>query len=464
MTIDGPYSVAVAGTATDESGNAIDVASGTFTGFAPDAPPERAFDYWRLCVPAKNKAEDVTLDLERFARTINETLGYLFAQTDHWIDEFDPDRCSDANIDAMLEDAGNPFTWAELDLTANQRRKLLRVLVDIYKLKGTAPGIEDVIYFLLGKVVTVVPYSVEGWVLGVDLLGEEETAWVAGDVIEPFDLSAVPLTFAVTTEAGAESITLLASDFVDPSVATAAEVAAAISARMSGSRSEVVTRGTPAVALALAAEPYALNAGDDLELTVNGYPFTVVMHATDMAAPGAATAAEVSARITSDVPDVVAVDDGGVVRITTGLRGMGASIVVVSGDMMLPLGWAPGDDWFGADGPCVAVYSISPATDAEITVTPGAAAIVLGLAGATAGVGSAILAPSLQRTLYTFDLEAASVLTSDEVTVARRVAEYMKPAHTHLANVRLAPTLPEPNEWILGFGTLDYDSTLGQVL
>lgn len=464
MTIDGPYSVSVAGTATDESGNAIDVASGTFTGFAPDAPPERAFDYWRLCIPAKNKAEDATMDLERFARTINETLGYLFAQTDHWIDEFDPDRCSDANIDAMLEDAGNPFTWAELELTANQRRKLLRVLVDIYKLKGTAPGIEDVIYFLLGKVVTVVPYSVEGWVLGVDLLGEEETAWVAGDVIEPFDLSAVPLSFAVVTEAGAEAISLLTTDFADPSIATAQEVADAISARMSSARAEVVTRGTPAVALALAAEPYALNAGDDLVLTVNGTSFTAVMHSTDMVAPGAATAAEVAARITLDITDVVAVDDGGVVRLTTGLRGAGASIAVASGDMMLPLGWAPGDDWFGSDGAVVAVYSISPSTNAEITVEPGVASLILGLAGATAGVGSAILAPSEQRTLYTFDLESATLLTPEEVTVARRVAEYMKPAHTHLANVRLAPTLPEPNEWILGFGTLDEDAVLGRIL
>jgi phage tail-like protein len=462
MTIDGPYSVAVAGTATDDAGNAINVATATFVGFAPDAPPTRAFDYWRLCIPAKNKAEDVMRDLERFARVVNETLGYLFAQCDHWIDEYDPDRCSDANIDAMLTDAGNPFTWSELDLTANQRRKLLRVLVDIYKLKGTATGIEAVIYFLLGKTVTVVPYAVEGWLLGVDLLGEEETAWVAGDTIEPFDLSAVPLAFAVTTEAGADAITLLASDFVDPSVATAAEVAAAISARMSGARAEVVTRGTPAVALALAAEPYAVNAGDDLALTVNGFPFTVVMHATDMAVPGVATAAEVAARITADVPDVVAVDDGGLVRMTTGLRGMGASIAVVSGDMMLPLGWAPGNDWVGADGPCVAVYSISPATDAEITVTAGAAALVLGLLGATAGVGSAILAPSTQRTLYTFDLESATTLTADEVTVARRVAEYMKPAHTHLANVRLAPTLLTPPYWLLGFSELDYDTTLGE--
>jgi phage tail-like protein len=464
MTIDGPYTVDVAATATDDAGNLVDVRAAAFVGFAPDAPPTRAFDYWRLCVPAKNKAEDATRDLERFARVVNETLSYLFAQVDHWVDEYDPDRCSDASIDAMLEDAGNPFTWSELDLTANQRRKLLRVLVDIYKLKGTAPGIENVIYFLLGKTVTVVPYTIEGWTLGVDLLGEEETAWVAGDTVEPFDLSAVPLAFAVTTEAGPSAMTLLTTDFADPSIATAQEVADAITARLSGCQAEVVTRGVPAVALALAAEPYAVNAGDGLELTVNGAPCSVVMHAADMAAPGAATAAEVAARITLDVPDVVAVDDGGVVRVTTGLRGMTASIAVVSGDMMLPLGWAPGDDWLGADGPCVAVYSISPSTDAEITVTAGAAALVLGLVGATAGVGSAILAPSTQATLYTFDLETATTLTADEVTVARRVAEYMKPAHTHLANVRLAPTLPAPNEWILGFGTLDYDSMLGQVL
>jgi hypothetical protein len=53
----------------------------------------------------------------------------------------------------MLYSLGNPF--AEFDLSEIDKRRLIQVLVSIYKLKGTARGIIDVIRFFLGIEVTV---------------------------------------------------------------------------------------------------------------------------------------------------------------------------------------------------------------------------------------------------------------------------------------------------------------------
>jgi phage tail-like protein len=121
----------------------------TFTGFSPEQQAGRSFDLWKF-IPAKNKREDLTKDLERFIRCLDEIVQLQLVQIDHFTDLFDPDICSDQVIDDMLLDMGNPFDWAELELTATQRRKLLRLLIEIYKSKGTAIGIENTILLLLG--------------------------------------------------------------------------------------------------------------------------------------------------------------------------------------------------------------------------------------------------------------------------------------------------------------------------
>jgi hypothetical protein len=69
----------------------------------------------------------------------------------------------------MLSDLGNPFAF---DLSLNDKRRLIRVLVPIYQEKGTEAGIINAIRFFLGVEVTIVyPAFDDPWLLGVDELG-----------------------------------------------------------------------------------------------------------------------------------------------------------------------------------------------------------------------------------------------------------------------------------------------------
>jgi phage tail-like protein len=77
-------------------------------------------------------------------------------------------------VDLMLLDLGNPFP---LDLSLVDKRRLLNVLLGIYREKGTASGIKNAIRFFLGLEVEIVTYTGEALVLGESLLGED---WVLG--------------------------------------------------------------------------------------------------------------------------------------------------------------------------------------------------------------------------------------------------------------------------------------------
>jgi hypothetical protein len=74
----------------------------------------------------------------------------------------------------MLLDLGNPFP---LDLSLVDKRRLLYVLLGIYREKGTASGIRNAIRFFLGLEVELVTYTGDALVLGESLLGED---WVLG--------------------------------------------------------------------------------------------------------------------------------------------------------------------------------------------------------------------------------------------------------------------------------------------
>jgi hypothetical protein len=86
----------------------------------------------------------------------------------------DPDLAAELFLDLMLLDLGNPFPF---DLSLVDKRRLLNVLVAIYREKGTAVGIKNAIRFFLGLEVDVIAYSGEALVLGESLLGED---WVLG--------------------------------------------------------------------------------------------------------------------------------------------------------------------------------------------------------------------------------------------------------------------------------------------
>ena len=456
MTPGCPYAVRVSTAVTDDAGNAIATATTAFTGYTPDQPLTRFWDYGKFGVPLKNRLEDTTRDLERFTNCIGEALAFLTVQVDHWTDAFDPDLCTDADMAALLYAVGNPFDWADLELDATQQRKMLRVLVDIYRLKGTARGIEDVILFLLGEVVHVVDALTGGWVLGVDELGEGSIARLACDACEPYDFSGAPSALALEVDGVAQTVTLELADFATPAAATAAEVVAALDADLAGAGAYVDVAGSPAVATVVGAAPYALTAGKTVELEITGVATTVTFHAADFAVSGAATALEVAARFALDCPACAVSVLGGVPILTTLHRGADARIAVTGGTGLVPLGWTTASAWDGTDAPRVAIYSATAGADASIAVTGGAANAVLDFApDPETGTGGAVLGPSTAATLYSFDIETTHVLSSAEEAIVRRIVDWMKPAHTHLVNVRTALPLPWPEGWELGVDGLD---------
>jgi len=471
------YQLQTRNTVTDDAGNAINLATAQFDGFQPTHPDGRRFDYWRMMIPLKNREEDASQDLKRFANCIAEVLNVLLIDVDRFTDQFDIDLATDTQIDLMLYDLGNPFDWVDLDLTAAQRRKLLRVLIDIYKLKGTDEGIESVVLFLLGEIVQVVEAMEGGWVLGVDQLGEGAIAQLTCLNPETYNFSTAPEDIEILFEGVLETFTFVAADFQTPTAATAREVVDALNGlrfvpatgtynarpegALVGGGAYVDVPGTAAVGATGVLEPYALSGGETFNLTVNGTAETVVFHASDFATPGAATAAEVAARIEEDIPALDGFALLGNVYFATKHTGLDAEIIVTGGTALPVLSLLIGTTWVGTDLPKLTIYSNLAGADASIQITGGGAQSILGFSSlVSSSTGGAILAPSTSYILYSFDIETQTLLDSDTIAIIRRIADYMKPAHTHLINVRPALGLPWPEGWQIGIDELDISTEL----
>jgi phage tail-like protein len=140
-----------------------------FTSVQPVAPAGRRFDLWQW-VPSKNRREDGG-DLRKFILCLQDVADLLLHEIDAFADSIDIDYAPEQFVDAMLADLGNPF--ADFTLTLAEKRRLGRVLVDVYRQKGTAPGIVAVVNLFLGVVVTVLPYlATYGMLLGESELGD----------------------------------------------------------------------------------------------------------------------------------------------------------------------------------------------------------------------------------------------------------------------------------------------------
>jgi phage tail-like protein len=160
---------------TDASGVAIGASDGVavFTGFVPPRPGRRVFDLYRF-LPEINRREDETGDLRRFLACLQEVTDLVLADIDRFTDILDPDLAPEPVLDLMLGELGNPFAF---DLSEVDKRRLLNVLVAMYRQKGTAPGIINAVRFFLGLEVQITAYAGEALVLGESLLGE---GWVLG--------------------------------------------------------------------------------------------------------------------------------------------------------------------------------------------------------------------------------------------------------------------------------------------
>jgi phage tail-like protein len=145
----------------------------SFVGFTPPRPATRRFDLWSM-LPRHVRRGDDHGDLARFVAVLQEVTDLLLADIDRWTDILDVERAPERFVDAMLNDLGNPFPF-ELDLAA--KRRLAARLIQMYRLKGTAPGIEDAIRFFLGLESKVIAFATEALTLGEAELG---VSWVLG--------------------------------------------------------------------------------------------------------------------------------------------------------------------------------------------------------------------------------------------------------------------------------------------
>ncbi|MEO7729624.1 MAG: phage tail protein [Kofleriaceae bacterium] len=144
-----------------------------FTGFVPARPPNRAFDLYRF-LPEINRREDVTGDLRRFLACLQEVTDLVLHDIDGFSELLDPDRAPEVALDLMLGELGNPFPF---DLSVGDKRRLLNVLVDVYRQKGTTVGIQNAVRFFLSLEVQITAYAGEALSLGDSALGDD---WVLG--------------------------------------------------------------------------------------------------------------------------------------------------------------------------------------------------------------------------------------------------------------------------------------------
>ncbi|MBK7537580.1 MAG: Ig-like domain-containing protein [Myxococcales bacterium] len=175
LTPDVRYLVTVAGV-SDSSGNEImpPYDRAQLVGFRPAQPPGRRFDLWQM-IPAHNRRDDQTGDLRGFIACLQEVVDLLLSDLDRWPQLFDLERAPERFLDLILRDLGNPFSFS-LDLPT--KRRLAAVLVELYRQKGTAPGIRNAVRFFLGVDITaIVPLAAEALVLGESELGVD---WVMG--------------------------------------------------------------------------------------------------------------------------------------------------------------------------------------------------------------------------------------------------------------------------------------------
>ncbi|MCA9557049.1 MAG: phage tail protein, partial [Myxococcales bacterium] len=169
MTPDVLHAVVVTGVA-DAFGNPVAGPDdrAVFAGFRPARPASRRFDLWTM-LPRHNRRIDATGDLRRFVACLQEVADLLLAEADRFPDVFDLERAPEDFLDLILRDLGNPFPF---DLDGLGKRRLASVLVEMYRQKGTAGGIENAIRFFLGIDITAItPFTGTTLVLGESELG-----------------------------------------------------------------------------------------------------------------------------------------------------------------------------------------------------------------------------------------------------------------------------------------------------
>lgn len=146
-------------------------ATSTFDFIAPSfgAPTDR-IKLWDL-FPETDRDEDLlnNKQLRRMSIVLQDILNVLWYRCDTIPTLTDADNAPRQWIDYLLYTMGNPFRFP---LTELQKRRLIAVLVGIYKRVGTCQVIEDTLAFFTGITFSCRPFlTADFWTLGEDILG-----------------------------------------------------------------------------------------------------------------------------------------------------------------------------------------------------------------------------------------------------------------------------------------------------
>lgn len=125
-------------------------------------------------MPYANRREDATGDYSTFLEEVLQPeLDNLLVDVDRFKFVNDAERVDvEAVLDAMLADLGNPF---ETDgLTTLLKRRLVRMLLGLYRILGTEQAIFDAVsIFTKYEVVQIYsPATARAWVLDRDVIGD----------------------------------------------------------------------------------------------------------------------------------------------------------------------------------------------------------------------------------------------------------------------------------------------------
>lgn len=163
------YAVTASSSVEDLRGNGIlaPYDRAEFRGYECPPVEGRSFELWQM-IPVENRRQDYTRDLYKTISVLQEVVDLLLCDIDRWTDILDVDLAAERYLDQMLITLGNPFTF---ELDAEEKRRLIRTLVDMYQLKGTKVGIIAVVRFFLGIEIDIVAFTEDAWILGVSELG-----------------------------------------------------------------------------------------------------------------------------------------------------------------------------------------------------------------------------------------------------------------------------------------------------
>jgi phage tail-like protein len=159
------YLVTATGT-TDVYGNLAVGPSAQFVGYVCQRTPAgRWFQLFKMLLESDQASDDLRL----FVGCYQEVTDLLLCKIDDFLaDAVDPDTATEPWLDLLLADLGNPFPF---DLTFVEKRRLVRLLVSIYKLKGTGQGIVFAVLFFVGVQITITTPWTTGWIIGVSHIG-----------------------------------------------------------------------------------------------------------------------------------------------------------------------------------------------------------------------------------------------------------------------------------------------------